>query len=388
MMTRGGARNRPCVVGPSDFAFIIHPIDPKADVKRKYPLLGTVLPRGVINFLSRFFPPVYISRVEGIRSVDTGKTIGGWLIACPLTPERMLSLPVPVVYHKIVQTGRLAERLGATILGLGAFTSVVGDAGVTIASDLNIPVTTGDSYSVAVALEAVREGARRMGVDMAGATAAVVGATGAIGQVVSKILAAEVAELILIGRRLEGLQKVVNEIDPISPAHIRVSADVADIASADLVLTVTSALDAVIEPHHLRCGAVVCDVSRPRDVSLQVARERDDVLIIDGGMVQVPGEADFGFDFGFPPRMAYACMAEVMILALEGRLESYTLGRSITLAQVQAIAALGKKHGFTLAGFRAFEKPVTDEQIARIRARRDERLRHKEPATEGRWGGT
>ncbi len=60
-----------------------------------------------------------------------------------------------------------------------------------------------------------------------------------------------------------------------------------------------------------------------------MARERDDVLLIEGGLVDVPGEVDFGLDFGLPPGKAYACMAEAMVLALEGRCESYSLGRQI-----------------------------------------------------------
>jgi hypothetical protein len=51
------------------FAFIIHPIDPKRDVSRKYPLLGRALTEQQINFFSTFFPPVYISEIEGITSV-------------------------------------------------------------------------------------------------------------------------------------------------------------------------------------------------------------------------------------------------------------------------------------------------------------------------------
>ncbi len=57
----------------------------------------------------------------------------------------------------------------------------------------------------------------------------------------------------------------------------------------------------MIEPKHLKPGAVVCDVARPRDVSKLVAEQRDDVLVIEGGMVEVPGPVDFHFDFGFPP---------------------------------------------------------------------------------------
>ena len=101
------------------FAFIIHPIDPKRDVSRKYPLLGKVLTEGQINFFSTFFPPVYLSEIEGITSAATGRQIKGWFVACPYTPKRMMELPERTVYRKIIQTGRMAEELGAQILGIG-----------------------------------------------------------------------------------------------------------------------------------------------------------------------------------------------------------------------------------------------------------------------------
>ncbi len=352
------------------FAFIIHPIDPKRDVSRKFPFLGKILTERQIDFFSTFFPPVYISEITGIVSQATGKEIKGWFVACPLTPRRMLELPEWVVYRKIIQTGRLAERLGANIVGLGAFTSVVGDGGVTIARSLRVPVTTGDSYTVAIAVEAVLEAARLLEIRPEQATAAVVGATGAIGRVVAELLAERVGEVYLIGRRLRALEVERERLrDAGATAALRVSTDMHDLRHAHLVVTVSSALDTIIEPQHLRSGSVVCDVARPRDVSAQVAAARDDVLIIDGGMVEVPGPVDFHFDFGFPPRHAYACMAETMILALEGRFENYTVGKHITRQQVEEIARLAHKHGFRLSGFRSFERPVTMEQIERVRNR-------------------
>lgn len=358
------------------FAFIIHPIDPKRDVSRKFPLLGKYLSVKQINFFSTFFPPVYISEITGIRSEATGKEIKGWFVACPYTPARMLELPEKTVYRKIIQTGLLTEKLGARLLGLGAFTSVVGDAGITIAKHLSIPVTTGDAYTVAVAVEAVREGARIMEIPLNTATAAVVGATGAIGSVAAELIARDVAKLWLIGRRSEVLEQVRVRLTANANAQVEISTAMKDIATADLILTVTSAVDTVIEPEHLKPGAVVCDVARPRDVSAQVAAKRDDVLVIDGGMVAVPGEVDFHFNFGFPPRMAYACMAETMALALEGRYESYTLGKHITVEQVETIANLAAKHGFKLGGFRSFERAVTPEQIDRVKQAARSRAAH------------
>lgn len=351
------------------FAFIIHPIQIKKDVSRKFPLLGKILPEPVINYASRYFPPLFISNIEGVQSQATGAVAHGWFLACPFTPPTMMKLPVETVYRKLVATGQKAEELGAKIVGLGAFTSVVGDAGITIADRLDVAVTTGDSYTVCIAIEALYEAARNMGIAVNQATVAVVGATGAIGKACAQMLAHDCGKLILIGRRDDAVQNVREQCDG-QFAQVVASTDIHRVYEADLVLTVTSALDAVIEPQHLKPGAVVLDVARPRDVSVRVVAERDDVLVIEGGMVEVPGSnLNFNFDFGFPPRKAFACMAETMILALEGRFEDYTVGRDLKIDQIQEISALATRHGFKLAGLRSFEHAVTEEKIGSIRER-------------------
>lgn len=350
------------------YAFIIHPIDPKRDVSRKYPVLGRALTEKQINFFSSFFPPVYISEIEGVTSVATGKQIQGWFVACPLTPARMLELPVESVYRKIIETGRMAERLGAQILGLGAYTSVVGDGGISVAEALAIPVTTGDALTVAMAVGAIVQAGEVMEIPLADVTAAVVGATGSIGQVCAEMLAEQVGRVLLIGRRPEALAELKERIEATgSPAVIETSLEMDRLRESRLILTVTNDLEAVIHPEHLQPGCVVCDVARPRDVSARVAAERQDVLVIDGGMVDVPGSVNFNFNFGFPPGKAYACMAETMALALEGRFEDYTLGKEITRGRVAEISEIAGRHGFRLGGFRSFERAVTEEDIASVR---------------------
>jgi fatty aldehyde-generating acyl-ACP reductase len=352
------------------FAFVLHPLDPKSDVQRKFPALGRLLTERQIDLFSRFFPPVFLSQVDGAISAKTGREQKGFLLACPLTPRRMLELPPRVVYDKLAQTGRLAERLGARILGLGAFAKVVGDGGLSVARRLDIPVTTGNSYTVAIAVEAIRGAARVMDICLEEATAAVVGATGTIGSVCAELLAGDVGQLWLIARNRDRLEALRERCEG-TGARVRVSTDLATLREADLVLTVTSAIEAIVEPAHLKSGAVVCDVARPRDVSRAVAAERDDVLVIEGGMVSVPGPVDFHFDFGFPPGMAYACMAETMALAMEGRFERFTLGKQISLEQVAEIAGIAEAHGFRLGGLRSFERAVTPKQIAHVRERAD-----------------
>jgi predicted amino acid dehydrogenase len=92
-------------------------------------------------------------------------------------------------------------------------------------------------------------------------------------------------------------------------------------------------------------------------------------------MVDVPGPVNFHFNFGFPEGKVYACMAETIALALEGRFEDYTVGKDITLERVKEITAICEKHGFRMSGFRSFEREVTEEQIETVRrnARRGKR---------------
>jgi fatty aldehyde-generating acyl-ACP reductase len=94
-----------------------------------------------------------------------------------------------------------------------------------------------------------------------------------------------------------------------------------------------------------------------------VAAVRNDIVVFDGGILDVPGPVDFYFNFGFLPGKAYACMAKTITLALEGCFEDYTLGKSISRQRVEEITAMAAKHGFRLSGFHTFEREGTQDQI-------------------------
>ncbi|MFQ5422078.1 MAG: shikimate dehydrogenase, partial [Anaerolineae bacterium] len=223
---------------------------------------------------------------------------------------------------------------------------------------------------VAVAVAAIRQAAQIMDLPIQQATIAVVGAAGAIGSLCAEMLAADAQRMLLIGRRLNKLNEVAGRVRQAGNTQVIVTSDLGQLTKAHLIITVTSAIDRIIQPEHLRETAVICDVARPRDVSRQVAAARPDVFVIEGGMVEAPGPVDFGFNFGFPPKMAYACMAETMALALEQRYESFTLGKDITLSQVLTIDKIAAEHGFKLGGFRSFERAITEAEITEIKAYR------------------
>jgi predicted amino acid dehydrogenase len=276
-------------------------------------------------------------------------------------------LPLETVYQKLAQCTELAASLGADLIGLGAFTSVVGDGGISIRQRSKIGVTTGNSYTTATAIQGLLKACVDMEVEPRRSVLAVVGATGSIGKTCATILAPRFEQTIVVGRDQARTQELADSI----PGGMATT-DVSRIREADAIITVTSSDAAIIMPEHLKPGAIICDVARPRDVSVRVAKERKDILVIEGGVVAVPGDVNFNFNFGFPEKTAYACMSETMILALEGNpdLYDFTLGKDVSVAQVEQITALADKHGFGLAGFRSFEKAVNKDQVTRAKAAR------------------
>jgi predicted amino acid dehydrogenase len=355
------------------FCFVIHPVSLE-DVARYEPgAKGKGEP--IIRKILEWMPPWAAVHVTGVRAPD-GRETEGWFIGAPLMPEQMLELPREEVYSRILRAIEIGAELGAQVAGLGAFTGVVGDAGVTINERSPIPVTTGNSLTIVAGLQSLFRGAQEMGVDPAGATAVVIGATGSIGSACVRLIAPKVKRVILVARNETRLRKFHEQIASELPCESSYTTDLsAAVRQADLVLTATSSTQNVIHPEDLRPGAVVCELSLPHDVSRRVALERPDVLVTEGGNMLVPGaprfsrvrEPDQEFDLGLPPRTALACMSETMVLALERRFEPFTLGRGINLDRVVEMEEMAARCGFTLGGMRSFDAAITTEKIAATR---------------------
>jgi predicted amino acid dehydrogenase len=319
---------------------------------------------------------MHVSTIRGAKSPTTGQRVEGHLIALGATPREMMRRNERFTYVRLRRAARMAERKGARIMGLGAFTSVVGDAGITVAREADIAITSGNSLTVAATLEAAKQAVLKMGApDLATGKAMVVGATGSIGAVCARLLAQAIFDVVLVSIEPERLIELKRLIRTETPnARISIGTRTDDLIDAcDLIVTATSAFgQRVIDISRCKPGAVICDVARPPDISAAEAQLRPDLLVIESGEVLIPGEIDLGYDIGLPPRTSYACLAETALLAMEGRFEDYTVGRNIDIGRVKEIYRLFRKHGFRLGGLRSFGTYVTDEDVAAKRARADE----------------
>ncbi len=358
------------------FAFVIHPLSQEDFKKEKSVAMLTKLP-GAANLIERvmaYSPPFIYSTITGVKS-PTGVETEGWLISVGGTPKQMLAHSPEFTYKRLLQAAKMAKRLGAQIMGLGAFTKVVGDAGLTVSKKADIPITTGNSYSASGALWAAADAVRRMGLievqrgQKIKAKTMVVGATGAIGSVCCRLLALAFEEVYMVGRNMAKLLALKESILQETPdVQINLSTRPEPyLEDMDVIVTTTSgAGKKILDITHVKPGCVITDVARPLDIPAKDVAKRPDVLVIESGEIELPGNPEMK-NIGLPPKVVYACLAETIVLALEGRFEIFTVGRDIEWQKVKEIYKMGLKHDMRLAAISGVNGVYSDEDIARVR---------------------
>ncbi|MGZ3787804.1 MAG: hypothetical protein ACXVLQ_04735 [Bacteriovorax sp.] len=361
---------------PAIFSFVIHPLSSR--YLFTLPLLKLInkeytrpFESGIEELFS-YSPGFYYGKIDGIVSEKNGKKVEGLIYAVTETPKKLMEKEPDVIYKKILKLCEKAQEAGSKIMGLGAYTKIVGDAGVTIDRLSPIPVTTGNSLSSASTLWAAKLAVEKMGFVQKDknkflGTVMVVGATGSIGAVSAKVLALTWENIILVAPRAYKLIELKDDILKINPsANITISTE-ADAHSheSDLIITTTSGQGkTILDIMKVKPGCVICDVSRPFDISEADAIKRPDVLVIASGEVQLPGEhVNIEIDLGLEGNIVYACLAETALLAMEGKYESFTLSRNIDYEKVIEIDKLAFEHGVKLSQIMGHNGFITDEEF-------------------------
>lgn len=354
------------------FAFVIHPLSKKqiAQIPGLEFLDNTPL-LDVAEKITGKLPGHFYCKITGIKSEATGKEVEGDLFIIPSTPKMLLTNPVEKVYQSLVDLCYKAHERGSKIIGLGAYTKIVGDAGVTVNARSPIPLTTGNSLSSASTLWAASFGIEKMKMvekvnNQYQGTCIVIGATGSIGKVCAKILSRQWKRIIVAAPRPYKVLELVEHLKEFAPNTEVIGTTNPNKYSpeADLIITSTSAQgEKVLNIDLVKPGCVICDVSRPFDISLEDAAKRPDILIIASGEVELPGKIKLGKTIGLQGETVYACLAETALLAMEGLHESFSLSRELSYEKVVQIDRLSRKHGIRLAGIMGHTGEIKEPEI-------------------------
>ena len=325
------------------FAFVANPINIE-QLKGFWPITR-IMPDFLIKSFLKNIPPFKISHIKKVRSIQ-GKEIEGYFIACPLLPKQMLELEEKMVLDKIIAAGYVAERLGAKILGLGGYTSIVGDKGYTIAKNLKIPVTSGNAFTAWSVFEAIYRMAKIKHIDLKKSALAVIGATGSTGSLCARKLSSYVPKITITARDRDKLERLKETIGHLNTIEVDIEEDAHKaVKDKDIVITTADAPETLLNIEELKPNTIVCDVSMPKNIVCK-RNLRQDVTVIEGGLIKLPYPADFGMNTGLPKDKVYACIAETMLLTFKEQFVSYSLGDNINLDKLEEIADIAVQHGF------------------------------------------
>lgn len=344
---------------PITFAFIGHPRT-VSDVARKFPSAGR-WPSALVERWLRYQWPLVGSYITGLSLTD-GTAMTGAMLFSPLTTEQMIRNP-PLARKRVLQTIRLAEKMGAKIAGLGAFASIVTRDGRELEGKVHLGLTTGNPQSAAIAVENVLQAAALTNLSLPHAIVAIVGGAGSVGSACAKMLARCVGTLVLIDIKKDDLQNLITELGD-QPATVKGMTSLDDVREADAVIAATSHPRVLLTAAHLKPGAIVVDAAQPKNVSEEVPHQRPDVLVIESAVIHTP-DVNVHFDLDLGPNEVFGCLSETMILTAIGWEGNYSLGKADPLHAAQIIAA-GRSLGFRLAPFRNSTGYITQENLQRV----------------------
>ncbi len=323
------------------------------------------------EFLGKLFnitPSFKMYEMPEYKSKSGDAVTNGCVILCTFIPD-MIADNVESVYAKVVRACKLAEKSGVGIVTLGGFTSMVGERyGRKISEDVDIPITTGNTYTSALAIEGVEKAAQLLEKDLKDLKAVVVGGTGDIGSACARVLSEKAKHVTITGRTKSNLKALQRELKKIGKAKIEASTNNEKaVKDADIIIAAANTSASILKLESFKPGAIVCDLAYPKNIAYFSTRK--DIFVFSGGLSTVPTPIPTGVMMGLPsPNVCYGCSCEAVILALERRFENFSFGRgNITVEKMREIKAIAMKHGFELAPFFWADKVITQEDIEEIK---------------------
>lgn len=349
------------------FGFLAHPIsDGHRNQVRAVALLGDISTERAGRLPDRTASPhVKLPLLRSVRSA-TGAYCEGEVRTVPHTAPELLRWPVTALDLVVEHVSALRVG-GAEVIGLGGATSIVSSGGRAVLDRTGIPVTSGNSLTTYAAHQLLRQVAGVLERPPATTTIGVIGYPGSIGSALARLLLIDGFRVHLVCRRGRlQRERLLALIDPAHHGRVVLGDDVAACLRETRLVLGASSTGGVVDPTELRPGSVVIDVALPHDVAEPTGR--DDVLVLDGGLVSGgPGVLFDDAELGLTENLN-GCLAETMLLALEGRACSFSLGRDLDVGRVAEIGLLAERHGFTPSAPASRNRPVPWERVADLRS--------------------
>ncbi|MEO1335113.1 MAG: hypothetical protein AAFV29_05700, partial [Myxococcota bacterium] len=393
--------------GARKVAFVL-PIEDLAAFKRVDPSVRSIPDAQLEALLENVQPFVEPFRFETVPFTSaTGERVllSTYLIAATSAQiDRMHKAGrLEWIRDRVNATVRLAVEQGCEVIGFGGHVSIA-TLNCQHSATFDIGLTTSNALTVGVGLQNARQACSELGIDLHTSRLGVVGAAGNICSTHAKVMAKEVGALALVGSRgsiariqhvaesicAQAWQEVVQyktgERGPLTgiagamlktkiaaelltrptlpsgaelftafqslgaKAPVLCFDNLDGLQTCDIIVSGSSAAEPIIHARHLAPSPVViCDLAVPHDVADSVGQERPDVRILRSGLIRIHDAPDFTLlGLPMPAGHIYACMAETVLLGLDGHQGHFSFG-DVKVSQVERILQLAERHGYKAA---------------------------------------
>ncbi len=295
----------------------------------------------------------------------TGAEAEGIVRYMPLTAEEMLSAAKSVQQRVVEGIGEFVEQ-GADIVGLGGFTSIIGKRGMDTLKKSPVPLTSGNSLTTWAGYKALEQIIDWLEVNPEQERICIVGYPGSICLALAKLMLAKGFELDLVHRTAKTPKdQLLQHIPEKWHDRVHLTANIEECYGRNRLYAGATSAGGVVDADKLLPGSIFIDIALPRDVNAVTKPERNDILVIDGGCVCASDAVKFnGESLNIAIKQQInGCLAETMILALENRQESFSIGRELPPEKVLEIGEIAERHGFRAYPFASYGEKVDKQAI-------------------------
>jgi fatty aldehyde-generating acyl-ACP reductase len=312
-----------------------------------------LLPLDKIKQVYGFIPPRKLFDI--VVNSTTGDSINGAYIETFISPDELDIKHSRKNIVKVKDACMLASKLGASVVSLGGFSSIVLETGNENFTNINkTSFTTGNTLTAGFIAKGIEKACEFWDVDLGRSNLLIIGSTGDIGSACVEYFAGKAKKILLCARQQGPLLKQSGLLTQKGIENIASPILKELIPKADIIISVASSIIENTDLDVLNEHCIVCDAGYPKN--LQSSRLQDHERLFYGGM----GILKNGFYFENNaheslykfclPNVSHGCLLEGIVLALENKFCAYSKGRgNITTKAMNEILEMATKHGIETA---------------------------------------
>lgn len=282
-------------------------------------------------------------------------SINGAYIETFISPDELDIKHLRKNIEKVKDACILASKLGASVVSLGGFSSIVLETGNENFTSINkTSFTTGNTLTAGFIAKGIEKACAFWDVELDQSTLLIIGSTGDIGSACLEYFAGKAKKILLCARQQGPLLKQAGLLTQKGIENIASPVLKVLIPNADIIISVASSIIENNDLDELNEHCIVCDAGYPKN--LQSSRLQDHERLFYGGMGMIKNGFYFEnnvhdslYKFCLPD-VGHGCLLEGVVLALENKFCAYSKGKgNITTNAMNEILEMAAKHGIEAA---------------------------------------